>query len=166
MSAVAVPTPQPTLRENEKKWTKTLMDAGWTAMPSVIIERQKAFGLDPIDVNILLHLACHWWYATDLPFPSKQTMADAMRTSARTVQRRIAKMEHDGLIKRVERHHPKYGRQSNCYDFAGLIKEATPYAEEVIAAREQSRQEKKSRRLRLRAVQPKPPAPPQLKLTE
>lgn len=32
------------LRVNERKWSKTLMDAGWTAFPSVIIERQKAIG--------------------------------------------------------------------------------------------------------------------------
>ena len=47
------------LRVNEQKWSKTLMDAGWTAFPSVIIERQKALGLDAMDLNILLHLASH-----------------------------------------------------------------------------------------------------------
>tara|TARA_R110000764_G_scaffold92532_3_gene175876 strand:- start:1001 stop:1120 length:120 start_codon:yes stop_codon:yes gene_type:complete len=27
------------LRENEKKWTKPLLDAGWTMIPNVIFER-------------------------------------------------------------------------------------------------------------------------------
>lgn len=45
------------LKVNERKWTKTLMDAGWTVIPSVILDRQQALGLEPMDVNILLHLA-------------------------------------------------------------------------------------------------------------
>lgn len=32
--------PQPTVKENEKKWTKTLMDAGYTVIPAVILDRQ------------------------------------------------------------------------------------------------------------------------------
>src|SRR3546814_3484984 len=34
------------LRTNEKKWTKPLLDAGWTALPSVIIETQRQPMLD------------------------------------------------------------------------------------------------------------------------
>ncbi len=37
------PTPTNLLRVNEQKWSKPLMDAGWTAFPSTIIEEQKAF---------------------------------------------------------------------------------------------------------------------------
>ncbi len=49
------------LKMNEKKWTPALMKAGWTVIPSVILERQKALGLDPVDVNILLQLARNCW---------------------------------------------------------------------------------------------------------
>jgi hypothetical protein len=41
------------LRVNEKKWTPTLMKAGWTVLPNVIFERQQALGLDALDINIL-----------------------------------------------------------------------------------------------------------------
>jgi hypothetical protein len=44
------------LRRNEEKWTPTLMNAGWTVIPSILLEKQAALGLDAIDVNILLHL--------------------------------------------------------------------------------------------------------------
>lgn len=48
---------QPTgLKTNEAKWGKTLMDAGWCAVPNTIIERQQAIGLDATDMNILLSL--------------------------------------------------------------------------------------------------------------
>jgi predicted transcriptional regulator len=160
MSAVPATAPQASLKENEKKWTKTLMDAGWTAIPSVILERQSALGLEPLDVNILLHLASHWWYATELPYPGKKSVAKAMSVSPRTVQRRIARMEEAGFIRRVDRWHPKYGRQSNYYDFSGLIKEATPFAEEAIAAKKAAREERQNRRDR------KLPKVPPMKLVE
>jgi hypothetical protein len=55
------------LKVNEKKWSKTLMDAKWTVIPNVILDRQQALGLEPVDVCILLHLAKHWWEADRLP---------------------------------------------------------------------------------------------------
>jgi DNA-binding HxlR family transcriptional regulator len=146
MSALPKENPAPSLRENEKKWTKTLMDAGWTALPSVFLERQKAFGLDAIDFNIVMHLASHWWYASEDPFPGKKSIAEAMGISPRTVQRRIAQMEAAGFLKRTVRSHHKYGRQSNSYSLGGLIKEAKPYAEEIIEAKQKNRDERQKRR--------------------
>ena len=131
------------LRTNEQKWTKPLMDAGWTCMPSVIIERQQALGLDPIDVNILMHLAMYWWTPDNKPHPSKATIAAAVGIEPRSVQRRIARLEKDGLIRREARGTGPFGSMTNRYDFDGLIKEATPFAqarlEEIEAKREASR---------------------------
>lgn len=121
-----------TLKTNEQKWTKPLIDAGWTCLPSVIIERQQALGLDAVDINILMHLAVHWWTEDNKPHPSKGTIAAAMGMEPRSVQRRIAKLEADGLIRREERRTGKTGSLTNRYHFDGLIKEATPYALERI----------------------------------
>ncbi|WP_453974338.1 hypothetical protein [Bradyrhizobium elkanii] len=71
------------LKVNEKKWTAPLMKAGWTALPNVIFERQRALGLDAIDVNIILHIASYWWTAEGKPFPSKRTIAAAMDVEPR-----------------------------------------------------------------------------------
>src|SRR5436309_210924 len=104
------------LKVNERKWTKALMDAGWTVIPSVILERQQALGLTALDVNVLLHLARHWWEKDRLPFPSKKTIAECMGVSESTVQRRIASMEKQGLIKRTPRFSGKHqGQKSNAY---------------------------------------------------
>jgi hypothetical protein len=139
------------LKVNERKWTKTLMDAGWTVIPSVILDRQQALGLEPADVNILLHLAKYWWEKDRLPFPSKRAIAECMGVSESTVQRRIASMEAGGLIKRVYRFSGKHkGQQANAYDFSGLIKEATPYAEEALQARANRRKADAARRTRKR----------------
>ena len=139
------------LKVNERKWTKTLMDAGWTVIPSVILDRQQALGLEPVDVNILLHLAKYWWEKERLPYPSKKAIAECMGVSESTVQRRVASMEAGGLIRRVARFSGKHkGQQTNAYDFTGLIKEATPYAKEALKARESRRKADAARRTRKR----------------
>ena len=149
MGSAAVKQQGRQLKANELKWTKPLMDAGWTAVPSVILHRQRALGLDAVDVNILLHLAKHWWEKKQLPFPSKKSIADCMGISESTVQRHIARLEAGGLIKRVYRFSDNHkGQKSNAYDFSGLIKEATPYAVEALQEREKRRSDDAARRKR------------------
>ena len=131
------------LRVNERKWTKPLMDAGWTAFPTVIIERQKALGLDATDVNIILHLASYWWTSDNKPHPSKKTIAEALGVAPQTVQRHIAAMEQAGFIRREERRIPGKGSLTNRYHFDGLIKEAQPFAKEKL--RERARREKEDK---------------------
>jgi hypothetical protein len=148
--AVTKTQQQERLRRNEEKWTSTLMDAGWTVLPSIILERQDALGLDPIDVNILMHLARHWWYSDNPPHPAKASMAKCMGIDPSTVRRHIARMEAAGFIKREERFTKRKfgGHDTNRYHFTGLIKEATPYAEEFIRLREKQRSEDEDRRRR------------------
>jgi DNA-binding MarR family transcriptional regulator len=153
MAALTVKEKQEGLRQNEKKWTPVLLEAGWSMLPNVILERQQALGLDPVDVNILLHLVRYWWYAGELPFPSKKTIAECIGIDPRTVQRHIAAMERGGLINRVKRRDAKRGQQSNYYDLTGLIREATPYAREAIEVRKRRREEDATRRVRKARLQ-------------
>lgn len=120
------------LRTNEKKWSKLLMDAGWTALPSVIIENQRQLGLTPLDLNIVLYLASKWWTAEGKPFPSKSTMARAMDVHPRTIQKHVAALEAAGYIRREERR-TDVGSKTNIYHLDGLIKAAKPFAEEKLA---------------------------------
>lgn len=124
-----------TLRVNEKKWSKPLMAAGWTAIPSVIVERQKALGLDALDMNILLHLSVYWWTPDNKPHPAKGTIAEAVGVEPRTVQRRIAALESVGLIQREQRRLKGKGSKTNLYHFDGLIAAALPFAKEKLAER-------------------------------
>jgi hypothetical protein len=136
------------LRRNEEKWTATLMAAGWTVIPTIILERQQALGLDAVDVNIILHLARHWWYSDQPPYPTKKTIAECMGIDESTVRRRIAAMEKEGIIKRKARFDPKYGQRANEYLFGGLIEGAKPFAEEKIAERKQRQKDDAQRRTR------------------
>ncbi len=139
-------------RINEKKWSRELLAGGWTAIPNIIVERQRVLGLDAIDINILMHLACYWWTADNKPHPAKGTIAEAMNIHPRTVQRRIAEMEKGGLIRREERRiqgKGSKGSSTNIYHFDGLIKAAVPYAAEKvqeIEARNAARKARASRK--------------------
>ena len=136
------------LRVNEKKWTPGLWKAGWTALPDVVFERQQALGLDPLDINILLHIASYWWRRDSKPFPSKVTIAKAIGVDPRTVQRRIADMEKDGLVRREERRVVGHGSKTNIYHLDGLIAAAKPYAQEKIEKRARENAERAARAAR------------------
>ncbi len=136
------------LKVNEKKWSPTLMKAGWTALPNVLFERQKALGLDAIDINIILHIASYWWTQEGKPHPSKKTIATAMGLEPRTVQRRIARLEAAKLIRREERRSTGNVSQTNIYHLDGLIAAAKPYALEKIQEREAKAAEKAARAAR------------------
>jgi len=119
-------------RENEKKWTKKLMGAGWTAVPSVLLKGQKALGLSSVDLVILLQIAKHWWKSSEMPFPGKASIAKCMGLDARYVRRRLIAMEKAGLITRHRRKRGDGGDMTTAYEFTGLIKKATPLAEKEI----------------------------------
>lgn len=145
------------LKVNEKKWSKPLMNAGWTAIPSIIIERQLALGLDAVDINIILHLASYWWTEENKPHPSKKTIANAIGIDPRTVQRRIASLEKGGLIRREERRIFGKGSKTNLYHLDGLIEAAAPYAQEKLddiahKQREQSARAKRKGKPKLKVV--------------
>ena len=136
-------------RKIEKRWGPALTASGWTAIPNVIFRRQNAFGLSPLDLNIILQLAAYWWEPGNLPRPSKSTIAMAIGVTPRTVQKRIAAMEAAGFLKRVERRTSRNGSAPNQYDFAGLIAAAQPFAlEELqeIARRKKEKAEKQARK--------------------
>lgn len=145
------------IKTNEKKWSKPLMDAGWTAFPSIILEKQHALGLDALDVNIILYLATYWWESENKPHPTKKTIAEALNVNSRTVQRRIAEMEKAGFITREFRPDKEKGNKSNKYHFDGLIAAATKYAQEKLESIEERRrseaERKKRKRPSLKAIQ-------------
>jgi len=132
-------------RKIEKRWGHDLTAAGWTAIPNVIIQRQKALGLTPLDVNILLQLLAYWWEPKNLPHMSKKTIAAAIDVHPRTIQKRIAAMEKAKFISSIERKSVLNGSNSNMYDFSGLIAAANPFAIEELQEIEQRKKAKEAK---------------------
>ena len=132
-------------KESRKKWGNELIDAGYTILPSTLVTRQKALGLEPIHINILLVLLTYWWTADTLPYPSKKTMAAIIGVDESTIRRRVAEMEKAKFITRVQRRVDKDRNQTNIYDFTGLIAALQPFAQEEIQAKEANRIAKANR---------------------
>lgn len=114
------------------KWGRTAISAGFTALPNVVFLYQKALGLKPLDVLVILHLASYWWKPGDNPWPAKGKIAVAIDVDPRTVQRSIKKMEDLGYIKRIFRKAAVGDNLANEYDLRGLVKAAEKYAKEEL----------------------------------
>jgi DNA-binding transcriptional regulator YhcF (GntR family) len=150
-------TKSPEAKINEKKWSKALMDSGYTVLPNIIIEHQRDLGINSTELNIILYLASRWWNADGKPFPSKTTMAASIGLEPRTIQRNIANLQSRGLIRREERRNTSTGSRSNIYHLDGLIKAAKPYAiakqkERELAAEAKAKKATKSGKAKLSLV--------------
>lgn len=133
------------LRRNEAKWSKPVWGCGWNGFPNIIIEKQAALGLDPVDMNIILHLTHYWWYQDRVPYPSVQKIADALGMKPRAIQKRITRLQADGFMTREERRKTWKGSDTNLYRFDGLIEKVTPFALEKIAKKKKREEEEADR---------------------
>src|SRR3546814_9723619 len=62
-SSVVVPiTPKTdTRKSSEKKYGKPVMDLGFCIVPSLLMQAQGRLGINPVQFNIIMHLADIWW---------------------------------------------------------------------------------------------------------
>jgi predicted transcriptional regulator len=134
------------VKQIERRWSRTVSEMGWTAIPNIILEKQQELQLGPSEFNVLIQLLKYWWDKENLPHPAKTLIAEQMGVSPRTVQRSIAKLEALGLVKRITRTKPNEGQSSNYHDFSGLIKKITPLAKQSAKERKARDSGKKYRR--------------------
>lgn len=121
-----------------QKWGAAVIAEGYTVLPNVILQNQKALGLKHLDVLILMCLISHWWDKNDLPRPAKTSIARTLDVDPRTVQRSIAKLEKQGYIQRKARRASVGDNLPNFYDLSGLVDAAKIHAaqsQKVKAAR-------------------------------
>lgn len=138
------------IRTIEKRWGKAAYRHGWVAIPAILLDKQASLGIDPLDMNILLHIARHWWEADRHPWKRKRELAQDLGRVPRTVQRRIADMEKGGLIQRRTRRRADGSTMSNEYDLTPLAKILDDFAAEAIVQREKQRVEKEGLRRKKR----------------
>lgn len=134
----------------QKKWGATIMAAGFTAVPDVLLRRMGALGLKPMEMIVLLQVLTYWWEADHKPYPSKKAIASAIGCGEKAVQKIITRLEKLGFIKRIERPRAADRNQTNIYDFAPLIELLQPHAQEEAAKIEQARQAKEEKIARMR----------------
>jgi len=130
-------------KASERKYGKPVMDLGFCIVPSLLLQAQARLGINPVQLNIIMHLADIWWDVGNRPWPKKQLLAERMGMSERQIQRQIAELESVGLVERIERTRPGRGKTSNEYDLSGLVKKLKALEPEFAAARQENQKRRR-----------------------
>lgn len=142
-NVIQLPVGKKERRRAEDKWTGPVIRLGYTQLPSLLLKGQAKLKLTPVQLNVLLHILEPWWDADRLPWIAKDTIAQRMRKTPRSIQRVITQLEKDGHIKRIERFYGKKHQTANAYSPAGLVKKLVALEPEFRKAKEQNRLRKK-----------------------
>jgi DNA-binding transcriptional regulator YhcF (GntR family) len=135
-------------RRLEEKWSKPVIDTGYTVIPNVLLQAQRRLGLDVLNLNLLLQITKHWWTAGENPYPGRAHLAEVMTVHPRTVQRRLREPEQAGFLRHVERHGVDGRQMTNEYDLGGLVEKLQPFAKEILQAKDQAKRAGRPRRKR------------------
>ena len=139
-------TTKETKKIMEAKWGKAVIEVyNWTAFPNLLLERQQALGLDPVQMNILLVLLKRWWLSSNMPFPGRKEIANTIGRDVSTVTRQLKKMEDKGLIER-ESQYKNGGQISNKYNLQGLLNKLDAFAKEEKQAQKKIKDDAERKR--------------------
>ena len=90
----------------ETKWGGAVTggENGYQFVPEVLLRKQDGLKLDATDIVVLLNMGMHWWESEPdkMPHPRPLTIAKRMGTSARTVERHIARLCKLGYLEWLE----------------------------------------------------------------
>lgn len=104
------------------KWTKPVMQRGFTIVPNLLLSHQHSLGLSSPECMLLIHLITYWWESDKNPYPSKAVLAQRMGISERQVQRYISELIQKGFIRRKpEEIRGRTGRTIVSFDLSGLV---------------------------------------------
>lgn len=129
----------------DQKWGKKTMEVGYTVLPVALLRGQARLKIGMNELAVLVHLIDHWWKPDGMPYPKKQTIAERLGISPKTVQRAIVNLEREGLLIRKERYsNATKGRTSNEYDLSPLVDRLQPIANDMAAAAAEAKAKRKA----------------------
>lgn len=143
-NVIAMPSKPDTRKNSEQKYGKPVIDLGFCIVPSLLMQAQARLGINPVQFNIIMHLADIWWHAAQRPWPSKQLLAERIGLSERQVQRQIAELEAAGLVQRIGRTRPGRGKTTNEYDLSGLVQRLQELEPEFTAMKKDVAQRRRA----------------------
>jgi predicted transcriptional regulator len=142
-NVIPLPLSKKARRRAEDKWSSPVMKFGYTPLPNLLLRAQGKLKITPVQLNVLVQLAEHWWEADKDPYPAKDRIAQRMGKSPRQVQRYITQLEQKGFVRRIERFGGRKAQTSNAYSLSGLIKKLQAVEPEFTKAMEQNRLRRK-----------------------
>ena len=118
------------------RWSSNVMDRGYTIIPTILLWGQAKLDLTADELNVLLQILSHWFYAGNDPHPAKATIAKRMGKHPRTVQAYLTSLETKGFITRQPRYRASKGQDANGYDLSGLAAKLEAIAPEFAKVQE------------------------------
>lgn len=103
------------------------VNAGFIAVPNVLVRAQAKLDLSPIDVVVILNIILHWWHRDRRPSPRSTAIAKRSGLGHRTVQRSLRRLESLGLIRRI-----RIAKDKTEYSLDGLIETLEFYAKQDV----------------------------------
>lgn len=100
-----------------KRWTPTLLEEGFTPVPTVFLKHYAELKISSPEAMLILHLMSHKWDAKR-PFPRFARLAARMQMSETAVRGHARSLEKKGMLKRIKRP----GR-SNEFDMTPLFRQ-------------------------------------------
>jgi predicted transcriptional regulator len=138
-NVIPLPLTRKAKRRAEDKWSPQVLKLGYTPLPNLLLRAQGKLKITPVQLNVLVQLAEHWWEADKDPYPAKERIATRMGKSPRMVQRYLTQLEKAGLIKRIQRYSGRKAQTSNAYSLEGLVKKLRAIEPEFSKLAEQTR---------------------------
>jgi DNA-binding MarR family transcriptional regulator len=102
-------------RNLEQKWSKSILEHGFTAVPNLLFSHQKELGLSAPEFLVLVAIESFRW-TKDNPWPSLGALKKCSGYAPRSLSRIITSLENKHLIKRIRRR-----GTSNLYSLHPLI---------------------------------------------
>ena len=138
--------PKPTTADKNKavarRWGAKTADAGWTAVPNVLLYNVDKLGLSGGELVTLLNILSHWREAGKYPYVAKSNLANRMGKDPRTIQTHLKNLCEPRMVGKktvtlmAARTRHRGGRQlANEYRFEGLIEILTELAIDELARR-------------------------------
>lgn len=125
---------------HERIWGRTVMEHGYTGVPSVLIQAQCRLGITPLQMNIIVQLLDYWREPERRPFPTKKEIGARINVSDKTIQNNIRQLEKAGLIHRELRRTASGDWNSNIYHLDGLVERIRKIEPDFREAREKRRE--------------------------
>ena len=98
-------------------------------LPDELLRHRQALGLDLTDIVIVAVIRAHDWTGKEYAYPGQERIAERAGVSVRAVQRRTAKLERLGLLKRERRTSHAGNRGTYGYSWEGLTRRLTELEE-------------------------------------
>ncbi|MEH6410040.1 MAG: helix-turn-helix domain-containing protein [Hyphomonas sp.] len=115
-------------------WGAQVMSHGYTGVPNVLLRSQHRLGLNNTQMMIVVQLLSYWFDPSNVPFPTKQQLADRLGIKKKTIQTNMKALEDRGYLKREQMTTSQGDYGSNRYHLKGLIRKVkeleVSYAEE------------------------------------